>query len=162
MEALTQLGNIPIDINVLKSLLVTYAKPANKIEAMVNDGTLIRLKRGLFVVSPKISGQRLSTELIANHIYGPSYVSMESALRYYGLIPESVYLTRSMTLKRSKEFNGVEMTKDEFIEHLKNRLATTDIELVKSDVKPFIKDHSVLDIWSNDYFLQLVELMKFA
>ena len=53
------------------------------------------------------------------------------------------------------------MTKDEFIEHLKNRLATTDIELVKSDVKPFIKDHSVLDIWSNDYFLQLVELMKF-
>ena len=106
MEALTQFGNIPIDINVLKSLLVTYAKPANKIEALVNDGTLIRLKRGLFVVSPKMSGQRLSTELIANHIYGPSYVSMESALRYYGLIPESVYLTRSMTLKRSKKFKN--------------------------------------------------------
>ncbi|MFR9500452.1 MAG: nucleotidyl transferase AbiEii/AbiGii toxin family protein [Rikenellaceae bacterium] len=63
---------------------------------------------------------------------------------------------------RIKEFNSVEMTKDEFVEHLKERLATTDIELVKNDVKPFIKDHSVLDIWSNDYFLQLVELMKFV
>ncbi|MFR9500453.1 MAG: hypothetical protein SNH18_08435 [Rikenellaceae bacterium] len=112
MEILTQFGTIPIDINILKSLFATYAKPTNKIEAMVKNGTLVRLKRGLFVVSPKISGQLLSTELIANHIYGPSYVSMESALRYYGLIPESVYLTRSMTLKRSKEF--------------KNRLGTFD------------------------------------
>ncbi|MFI3294021.1 MAG: hypothetical protein SNI70_10960 [Rikenellaceae bacterium] len=106
METLTQFGNIPIDISVLKSLFATYAKPTNKIEVMVKDGTLVRLKRGLFVVSPKISGLLLSTELIANHIYGPSYVSMESALRYYGLIPESVYLTRSMTLKRSKEFKN--------------------------------------------------------
>ncbi len=106
MDALTQFGNIPIDINLLKSLFATYIKPTNKIEAVVKDGTLIRLKRGLFVVSPKISGQLLSAELIANHIYGPSYVSMESALRYYGLIPESVYLIRSMTQKRSKEFKN--------------------------------------------------------
>ncbi|MFR9542569.1 MAG: hypothetical protein SNH27_10995 [Rikenellaceae bacterium] len=106
METLSQFGNIPIDISVLKSLFAAYTKPTNKIEAMVKDGTLVRLKRGLFVVSPKISGQLLSTELIANHIYGPSYVSMESALRYYGLIPESVYLTRSMTIKRSKEFKN--------------------------------------------------------
>ena len=39
----------------------------------------------------EITGKILSTELIANHLYAPSYVSMSSALRYYGLIPETVY-----------------------------------------------------------------------
>lgn len=46
----------------------------------------------------------MSEELIANHLYGPSYVSMESALRYYGLILESVYTVRSMTTKHSRGF----------------------------------------------------------
>lgn len=50
----------------------------------------------------------------------------------------------------------------EFIECLKERLVTTDIEKVKQDVKPYIKDIHLLDIWSNDYFLQLVEKMKFC
>ncbi len=108
METLAQFRNIPIDSSILKSLLSSYAKPTNKIEALVKEGILIRLKRGLYVLSPKTAGCLLSTELIANHIYGPSYVSMESALRYYGLIPESVYTMRSITLKRSREFrNGV-------------------------------------------------------
>ena len=48
----------------------------------------------------------MSTELIANHIYGPSYVSIESALSYYGLIPERVYTTRSITTNRSKKFEN--------------------------------------------------------
>ena len=48
---------------------------------------VIRLKRGLYVVSPEVSRVPLSLELIANHLYAPSYVSMSSALRYYGLIP---------------------------------------------------------------------------
>lgn len=106
MEKLAQFGNIPIDASLLKSLFTTYAKPTNKIEALVKENSLIRLKRGLYVVSPKISGRLLSTELIANHIYGPSYLSMESALRYYGLIPESVYTMRSMTMKRSRQFQN--------------------------------------------------------
>jgi len=42
--------------------------------------------------------------LIANHLYGPSYVSMEFALRYYGLIPERVFEVKSMTSKRSRQF----------------------------------------------------------
>lgn len=44
-------------------------------------------------------------ELIANHLYAPSYVSMSSALSYYGLIPEAVYVKQSMTLKHSKTFD---------------------------------------------------------
>ena len=54
--------------------------------------------------NPEITGKILSTEVIANHLYAPSYVSMSSALRYYGLIPETVYTKQSMTLKHSRDF----------------------------------------------------------
>ncbi|MFI3239119.1 MAG: hypothetical protein R3Y22_00805 [Bacteroidales bacterium] len=106
MDGLRDFGVIPIDYALLGSILSEYRSPRNKVAAMERSGDLVRLKRGLYVVSPKVSGRIISSELIANHIYGPSYLSMESALRYYGLIPESVYALRSMTLKRSKAFEN--------------------------------------------------------
>ena len=81
-----------MDYALLSSLFSGYKSPRNKIANLETEGKLIRLKRGLYVVSPDESGKLLSTELIGNHIYGPSYISMESALRYYGLIPESVHI----------------------------------------------------------------------
>lgn len=106
MERLKQLGNIPVGYSVLKTLFREYAYPRNKIASLEKSGALIRLKRGVFVVAPHISGTLLSKELIANHLYGPSYVSMESALRFHGVIPESVYGIRSMTIKRSRNFEN--------------------------------------------------------
>jgi hypothetical protein len=44
--------------------------------------------------------------VMANLIYGPSYVSMDSALSYYGLIPEGVTTTTSITTKRAKRFSN--------------------------------------------------------
>lgn len=61
---------------------------------------------------------------------------------------------------RIRQFDNVEMTKEEFLDKLKERISTTNIELVKRDVSPFIKNPTQLDIWSTDYFLQLVEMMK--
>ncbi len=106
MEELAQLGIIPIDYAVLRSLFSDYRFPRNKIAHLEQTGKIIRLKRGMYVVSPNISKQLLSVELVANHIYGPSYVSMESALRYYGLIPEKVHTIRSMTANRSRIFEN--------------------------------------------------------
>lgn len=106
MENLKQLGNIPVNYSVLGSLFSAYKSPRNKIANLETQGKLLRLKRGMYVLSPDESGKLLSTELIANHIYGPSYVSMETALRYYGLIPESVTMIRSMTTKRSRVFEN--------------------------------------------------------
>ena len=106
MEKFEQLGVIPVNYAVLRSLYSDYNSPRNKIANLEKEGKIIRLKRGLYVVSPNISRQLLSVELIANHIYGTSYVSMESALRYYGLIPEQVYVIRSMTTNRSKKFEN--------------------------------------------------------
>ncbi len=60
---------------------------------------------------------------------------------------------------RIKQFEGVEMTQDQFKEKLKGRLAGTNIDLVKRDVIPFIKNLQELEIWSNDYFLQLADMI---
>lgn len=106
MGNLSQFGIIPVDYALLRSFFSEYSSPRNKIANLEIAGKLIRLKRGLYVVSPDETGRLLSTELIANHIYGPSYISMESALRYYGLIPESVHVIRSMTTKRSRMFEN--------------------------------------------------------
>lgn len=106
MEKLEQFGVIPVDYAVLRSLYSNYSFPRNKIAGLEQAGKIIRLKRGMYVVSPDVNKQLLAIELIANHIYGPSYVSMHSALRYYGLIPEQVYTVTSMTTNRSRKFEN--------------------------------------------------------
>lgn len=101
---LNQFGIIPFDTAALKAALDDYKSPKDKIATLEQSGLLIRLKRGLFVVSPMVHSQPLSKELIANHIYGPSYISLQTALSFYGLIPERVHTVCSMTTKRSSSF----------------------------------------------------------
>lgn len=102
---LEQLGNIPVTAAALESLFPHIKGGNQKIRLLERDKQIIRLKRGHYVCSPEVTGIALSTELIANHLYTPSYVSMSSALRYYGLIPEQVYVMQSMTLKHSRDFD---------------------------------------------------------
>jgi hypothetical protein len=106
MMKLSEFGNTPIDFAVLKSIFSDHKSVHNKISDIEKSGTLIRIKKGMYVVSPRESGKLLSLELIANHLYGPSYISMASALRYYGLIPESVHILQSMTTKHSRDFKN--------------------------------------------------------
>ena len=64
--------------------------------------------------------------------------------------------------QRILEFNGKMVSKEEFLSALKQRLATTDIDRVKQDVMPFLHaGHHSLEIWSNDYFLQLADMIEF-
>lgn len=104
MENLEQY-NIPVTQDVLHESLVGYSSPKDKLSSLTRNGLLLRLKRGLYSVPRTVTGQSLSRELIANHLLGPSYVSFESALSYHGLIPERVYITKSATLKRKKEYS---------------------------------------------------------
>ena len=101
---LTQFGNTPIDFATVASLFPEIKCKYNKVSALEKRGDLIRLKQGMFVAHPNLTGQRLSEMLVANSLYGPSYVSLQSALRYYGLIPEFVFTTCSMTMKPSQIF----------------------------------------------------------
>ena len=102
---LITLGNIPVTSSVIASLYPDVKTKFAKVAQLEKAGEIIRLKRNLFVVNPQETGQPLSSGLIANHLLSPSYVSMQTALRYYGLIPEAVYTVQSMTFKASKEYN---------------------------------------------------------
>jgi len=62
---------------------------------------------------------------------------------------------------RAQESNGIDLTKESFIHLLKERLANSDINSVKADVLPYIIDPRELEIWSNDYFLQLADMIVF-
>lgn len=53
------------------------------------------------------------------------------------------------------------MDKVAFAKMLKERLASTNIDMVKRDVLPFIQNPKELDIWTNDYFLQLADRIKY-
>jgi len=93
--------------NMLKTHLVLvdelkdYANPAAKIARMVKAGEIVRIKQGLYEMDPQTDGI-----LLAEAIYGPSYLSFEFALSYHGLIPEAVYQYTSATFekKRTKLF----------------------------------------------------------
>lgn len=111
--------NTPFRMQDLGSVYPDCANLAMKAIRLEHDGKVLRLKKGIYVTSPKVSNIELSSFLIANHIYGPSYVSMQSALRYYGMIPEAVYSVQSITtgVARSYEnsigqFNYIHATAD--------------------------------------------------
>ena len=63
--------------------------------------------------------------------------------------------------ERALQFNQEDISEESFLEKLKERLSTADLNQVKSDVLPFVRNLKELDIWSNDYFLQLADMIKF-
>ena len=101
---LIQISNTPVTNSVISGLYPNIKAINKKISELERSNALIRLKRGLYVASPEITNPPLSTELIANHLYSPSYVSCLTALRFYGLIPEEVLITQSLTIKRGCTF----------------------------------------------------------
>lgn len=100
-EIIAAYANQPITHQMLLSLLKDYKRPNDKISDLLKEGELLSLKRGLYVIGPR---SRPESFLIANHMFGPSYVSLDSALSYHGFIPERVYEISSMTTKSTRKF----------------------------------------------------------
>lgn len=100
---LSKYSDQPLSTQVLLGLLRGYSRPYDKIMEMVNQGILIQLRRGLYMTSTMVSPITPEPFLIANHFYGPSYISIDSALFHWGLIPERVFEISSVTLKISKK-----------------------------------------------------------
>ena len=103
---LKNIGNIPFKLSVLQAVFPDHTAITAKAKRLKDAGAIIRLKPGLYVVSPVISGKRVNEFLVANHLHGPSYVSMQTALRYYGLIPEHVIEIISITPRLKKTFSN--------------------------------------------------------
>ncbi len=96
--------NQPLSHHLLRSLLSNYKRPNDKINELVKKGILTSIKKGLYVAGPSLSKTKPEPFLLANHIWGPSYVSLDSALSHYGFIPERVYGITSVTIKNAKTF----------------------------------------------------------
>ncbi len=99
------IGREEFDYVTLVDALKGYARPRAKVTALLRQNAIIRVKKGLYVFGPEIRRRPFSPELLANTIYGPSYVSMEYALAHYGLIPEQVNEVTCASLGRNKRFN---------------------------------------------------------
>ena len=95
----------PFDYQLAMDRVAHYRAPRNKIRNLCISGDLIQIKKGLYVASP-FPGRppAVSPLALAALIYGPSYVSLESALVHHGLIPERVDEITSVTCKRAKRF----------------------------------------------------------
>lgn len=98
----------PLTNHFVKSLLKGYKRPNDKINELVNQGILASLKKGFYIAGPELKAPKPDPFLIANHIWGPSYVSIDSALSFYGFIPERVFEISSVTIKNSRQYSTSE------------------------------------------------------
>lgn len=66
----------------------------------VAAGKILQIRRGLYAIAPPYQKVKPHPFVVANQLHRASYVSMQSALSYYGLIPEVLYSTTSVTTGR--------------------------------------------------------------
>ena len=97
--------NAPLTHNVVMEALSSYGRPNDKISEMIKSGELLALRRGLYVPGPELDLPIPDLFLVANHLRGPSYISLESALSHWGLIPERVHEISSVTIKTTKTYD---------------------------------------------------------
>ena len=90
-----------------------------------------------------------------NRVKGRDWYDFEWYVRH------NVPLDFTHLCERALQFNKEELDKETFLQKLNERLATADINQVKADVLPFMRNPKELDIWSNDYFLQLAKMIRF-
>lgn len=94
-----------VDYQALMAQMPHQSNPRRKLKDMQNKGYLIRVKKGFYVFTEEFFGKSYSHHIVANLLYGPSYISLESALSFYGLIPERVEMFTSITSQKNKNFN---------------------------------------------------------
>ena len=104
LQLRAQIEGEEFDYLALLQSLQEYAHPRDKITTMLRRGDIVRVKKGIYVFGRAYARRPYSLEIQANMIYGPAYVSLDSALQYHGLIPEGVEAVTSMTVNRPRRF----------------------------------------------------------
>lgn len=84
---------------ILKKL-ANYSNKNTKLAREVRDGKIIKIVNGLYETDSNTPGY-----LLAGSIYGPSYISFEYALSYYGMIPERVTTITCATFAKKRKNN---------------------------------------------------------
>ena len=89
--------------DILKENYELYSNKNTKISRETKNGNLVKIINGLYETDSNVEGY-----LLANNIYGPSYLSFDFALSFYGLIPEKIVKFTSATFgkKKKKEYSN--------------------------------------------------------
>ena len=90
-----------------------------------------------------------------NRVKGRDWYDFEWYVRH------NIPLDFAHLAERVRQFNNEEIGRETLMAQLKDRMASANINQVKNDVLPFVRNPKELDIWSNDYFVQLADMVKF-
>lgn len=166
---------------VLLSLFQAYSSPLDKIGDWVEKGYLIQLRRGLYIPGPNSGLMVPELFSISNHLYGPSYISLESALSYWGLIPERVFGVYAISLQRSKVIetpvgrfeyrnmsdhyyylgvNSISLTSKQMVLMANKEKAVIDKIVLTSGVQ-FRSKEDVIGYFERDLRVELEDLFEF-
>lgn len=97
--------HILTDVDFTCFLDGTAAARYGMVNKAIKKGELIKIRRGLYTLADKYRHKKLSKFFLASRIVPHSYISLESALSYYGWIPERVMtVTSILALGRTKKF----------------------------------------------------------
>ena len=80
-------------------------------------------------------------------------------------VRNGIYLNLNHFIQRayqSEHIDTATLSKEKFMEMLGDKIVQLDIESAKEDVFNFLKDRYSLMIWSKDFFLKLISLIKFS
>lgn len=97
------LGLVCFNINQIYEVFQGFNR--NNLTRWVKKGLLIRLRQGLYTF-PEYKADNDYLLYFANKIYSPSYISLHSALSFYGIIPEAVLQITSVTSLKTASFNN--------------------------------------------------------
>lgn len=104
IASLNKLKGPEVTTSMLIGALSEYQDVRGKINSLCKKGLIKPIKQGVYLVSDDLRFRPYSKELLAHLIYGPSYISLETALAHYGFIPERVEAITSVCLGRGKSF----------------------------------------------------------
>lgn len=92
------------DSSLLRAGDVDPVAVGSQLSRWVAAGKLVSLRRGVYVVAAPYRRREPHSFEIANMLVRPSYISLESALAFHGLIPEAVFATTSVTTARPSAY----------------------------------------------------------
>lgn len=92
------------DKNISALLMGSDSRRYGLMKRALKSGEIIRLRRGIYCLSKKHQRRGINLFNLSQRLYGPSFISLESALSHHGWIPEAVFSTTCVCMKKSLSF----------------------------------------------------------
>ena len=112
MQQLTEIALEKASLGVFSRLEVaswlggSVARQHGLLHRALAAGEVVHIHRNLYCLAARYLDRKIDPLALAQRVYGPSYVSLETALSYHGWIPEAVHAITSVSLARSREYDS--------------------------------------------------------